>query len=135
MTRKGTLTGQQRQAIEQLVALGNISQAAEAVGVSRTTMNRWLKNETFKQALNEAETDALAELRRSLLAMREKAAGAISDVIDDDDAPAWARLRAADIAIKRLLQIGDQVSIEDRLSKLEEQVNVKKSTKRQDGSG
>lgn len=118
----GKLTPKQYKAIESLLTSGNASEAAIAAGVSRDTLYRWLKDDTFKKALIEAEGEALASLSRALVAMGEDAAATLRAAMADKAAPTGPKLRAADIVLGRLLQLRELVDLEERLSELERRV-------------
>jgi transposase-like protein len=52
------LTEQQRLAIEWLLAGADVKAAAQAAGVTPTTVRYWLRQPAFVQALREAEAEA-----------------------------------------------------------------------------
>src|SRR5436190_1559367 len=58
------LTPKQRKAVEALLTTGEVSGAAEAAGVSRDTVYRWLKAPAFLAAVREAEARGLRALER-----------------------------------------------------------------------
>ena len=60
MTKKVTL--KQHLALGALLTEADVSKAADAAAVSRTTIYRWLKDPVFQNALSAAESEALAAL-------------------------------------------------------------------------
>jgi transposase-like protein len=112
------VTPRQRKAIESLLTQADVKAAAQAANVSRTTIYRWLRQDHFKQALAEAERQALESLSRALVRLGEKAtatlenamAGAASDSV---------KVRAANVVLSRLLQVRELITLEDRVSELE----------------
>lgn len=124
MSQKVTLSAKKQKAIHYLITHGTVTAAANASGVKRETLHRWMREPAFRQALAEAETEALNELRRRLLALRDKAVDTIESTMDNPGTPySGGRIRAADVAIRRLLQIAEAVTLEDRMNKLERLLN------------
>jgi transposase-like protein len=62
------LTERQRLAIEWLLTGADVKAAAQATGVSCTTVRYWLRQPAFQEALREAEVEASTDL--SLMALR-----------------------------------------------------------------
>ena len=114
-------TARQRKAITALLTTGDKNQAAEAAGVSRRTLYRWLHQAEFRAALQLAETEALDELSRELVRLAGKAARTLERAMDSAELDN-ARIRAADIVLSRLLQLRELVTIEQRLAALENQL-------------
>lgn len=113
------LAPSKRRAIDALLLTGRIGEAAEAVGISRSTLGRWLRDPVFRQALREAEAAALDELQRRLVALGGSAADALAAALKHDDVR--IKLRAADVTLTRLLQLRELVDLEERLARLEAQ--------------
>ena len=117
MTANDRLTAKQSQAVAALIAQPNARAAAQAVGISERTLNRWRNSEPFRDAHRAASEavwdDALTELRAGQLA----AVRALRDAL-----PATAvadRIRAA----RALLDLGIRAAESDldrRLTALEE---------------
>jgi len=113
------LRSNQRKAIESLLTTPNIAEAARSAGVTRNTLYRWMReDEAFKQALKQAEGEALQGLSRSLVALRDAATKSLDDAMNEDES-IHVRVRAADIVIGRLLQVFDLVDLDQRVSALE----------------
>lgn len=113
------LTPKQRKAIEALLTCGDVSSAALAAGVSRETIYRWTKKDTFLEALRDGTSQALDDLSRLLLSLGERAISTLRSAMEDDSIPASTKVRAADIVFSRLLQFRELVSLEERVSELE----------------
>ena len=92
----------QRKGIEALLTEGSLLAAAEAAGVTRGTLYRWLKDPAFTEALRAAEAEAIAALSRSLAGLGESAAAAFRDALDPGQ-KITVRLRAAEALTDRLL--------------------------------
>jgi len=111
------LTPAQLKGIEALLTTGKVTEAARAAGVAPQTFYRWRRQPHFREALREAETQAVASLSSALAVLGNKAAGALSDALDADDVR--LRVRAADIVLGRLLQLRELVELEERIERLE----------------
>ena len=116
----GKLTPRQRRALESLLVTGDVTAAAAAASVTRQTVHRWLAQDAFKAALREGEAAKLEALSRSLVRLGDKAAQALEGALDDQAAQPGAKVRAADVVLGRLLQLRELVSLEQRVSDLEE---------------
>lgn len=113
------LTPKQRKAIEALLTCGNVSSAALAAGVSRETIYRWAKKDTFLKALRTGTNQALDDLSRLLLSLGETAISTLRIAMENESIPAATKVRAADIVFSRLLQFRELVSLEERITELE----------------
>ena len=113
------LTPKQRKAVEALLTSGDITQAAQAAGVARDTLYRWMRQDDFRSALKTAEAASIENLARELVRLGEKAARTLDEAMTAEDATTSARVRAADIVISRLLQLREMVDLEKRVQELE----------------
>lgn len=113
------LTPKQRKAVEALLVSGDITQAAQAAGVARDTLYRWLRQDDFRSALKTAEAASIENLARELVRLGEKAARTLDEAMTAEDATTSARVRAADIVISKLLQLREMVDLEKRVQELE----------------
>ncbi|MEZ4614084.1 MAG: hypothetical protein R2867_01020 [Caldilineaceae bacterium] len=112
------MTPQQRKAIESLLTQGNAVAAAEAAGIHRTTLYRWMKDQAFVDALADAEAEAVKGLSRNLAGLGALATDALRDALERHQ-KITVRLRAAEVVTDRLLKIRELVDIEQRLEELE----------------
>lgn len=117
------VTPRQRKAIEALLTQGSVKGAAEAAGVSRETIYRWMKRDWFRAALKEAEQVALESLGRALVRLGEKATQTLEEAMDGAGHES-TKVRAADIVLARLLQLRELVDLEARVAALEERLAV-----------
>lgn len=117
------LTPRQRKAIEALLTTGDKTAAAEAAGVQRQTIYRWLKLPHFRAALAEAEAEALASLSRALVRLGDNATATLEQAMGDDESSWSVKVRAADVVLSRLLQLRELVDLEQRVSELERQLS------------
>ena len=115
-----SLGPKQRKAVEALLTTGDARSAAQAAGVSRDTLYRWLKQPAFLAAVREAEARALDELSRVLVRLGSTAAATLERAMAEPSAPWATRVRAADASLGRLLQLRELATLEARVAALEE---------------
>ena len=113
------LSPKQVKAVEALLTTGEVAAAAQAVGVSRATLHRWLAEPAFLQAVRGAEARALDELSRLLVRLGRTAAATLAKAMNDASTPWATRVRAADAALGRLLQLRELATLEARVAELE----------------
>jgi hypothetical protein len=81
-----TLPPPQTLALAELVAGATVTRAAEAAGVARQTLYRWLEDDfEFQAALNRAKRHLQDTVETRLLALGEKAAGVLEQALDAGD--------------------------------------------------
>jgi transposase-like protein len=114
------LTARQRRAVEALLTNGEVSAAAREVGIHRDTLHRWLKQPGFQQAVRQAEAQTLDNLSRLLVQLGRTAVATLATAMRDPTVPAASRVRAADAALSRLLQLRELATLEARLTALED---------------
>jgi hypothetical protein len=89
------LTLRQQEAITALLTCASVQAAAKRVRIGRTTLYRWLKDETFLAAYQEARRQAMAWAPGQLQRLVGKAVHILEHILDDPEAPAPARVNAA----------------------------------------
>ncbi len=92
-----------------LLEHGTAEKAALALGVSATTVWRWLNKPEFHQQYRQARREAYARAVGRLQHAAEAAVSTLLRVMVDKDAPAASRLRAAQC----VLEHGDRFVLED----------------------
>ncbi len=116
----GGLTLAQRRMIDALVAGQTQPEAAAVAGISRTTVQRWLRLPSVRQALHDAQAAAVEEAARAAVGRMRAAVETIETVMSDTEVPAHVRLSAA----RELLAAGGRLyelaMIGERLTRLEE---------------
>lgn len=125
MANRG-LSAKQKAAIRALLTGASYPEAAQAAKVHENTVGQWMKTPAFTTALHQAEGEAMQAVSRSLVAIADKAAGTLENVLDDDLARDSSKIRAADVVLGRLMQIKELAELEERIRKLEEVNNVTK---------
>ena len=89
------LTPRQEEAIAALLTGASVQAAAKRVEIGRTTLYRWLKDETFLTAYQEARRQTMAWVPGRLQRLVGKAVYTLEHIPDDPEAPAPARVSAA----------------------------------------
>jgi transposase len=111
------LSAVQRRSLVVLLATGSPSKAAEVVGVSLRTIQRWQASPAFAEALRDAARGSAGEALSHLLAAGVEAVEALRETVRTG-APAL-RVRAAQILLENGLKVaGDD--LDQRLARLEE---------------
>lgn len=121
-----SLNAKQMKALEVLLVGGNDVQAAEAAGVSRTTISVW-RNEhpTFSEKLRGARDELLKRTMARLHAATTIAVKALEDVAKDTR-NASARVTAARAIIEFSQKALELEELEVRLTALEERIAEQK---------
>ena len=107
------------EAITALLSQRNIEDAARVVGISSSTLLRWLKMPEFQSAYREARR---ATFSQSVARLQQASGAAVSTLLKimvDPNAPAASRVRAADCVLDRSHQAIELEDIEVRVSELE----------------
>lgn len=117
-----TLTARQRQAIEAILATGDVTIAAQSVGVNRATLYRWMKQPAFVQAVHVAEAGAVEDLSRMLVRLGRTAVATLAKAMSDPATPPATKVRAADATLAKLLQLRELATLEQRVAALEASV-------------
>ena len=105
--------------MEALLTTGEVAAAAQAAGVSRATLHRWLAEPAFLAAVRAAEARALDDLSRLLVRLGRTSTATLARAMNDGSAPWATRVRAADAALARLLQLRELATLEARVAELE----------------
>ncbi len=116
------VTAKQARLIDLLLGGQTLSAACAAVGISRMTAYRWLRQPSVKNALQEAQGELLAQSMRRLLALQAAAIDALAALLDDPLTPPAVRLATAKAVLEAALRLYDALVLEQRISALEEVV-------------
>jgi hypothetical protein len=111
----GKLSARQRLALPVIAAEPTIEGAAEKIGVTRKTVYEWLKQETFKRALEEARKEYVESGFRTMRLAAKRAAEKIVHHLDCTDEK--VSLRAAEDVIEFAKEF---ISLEDHERRIKE---------------
>lgn len=106
-------------AVLALLQHGSTEKAAAAVGIHPATLWRWLKQPKFQQALREARREAFS---RSIASLQQAASAAVATLVaimNDAEAPAGSRVRAAQCVVELTQKGFAQEDTEARVAQLE----------------
>jgi DNA-binding MurR/RpiR family transcriptional regulator len=123
------LTAKQQRAIESLLREPTVQAAAEAAGVSKATIFRWLACPGFSAAYREARGRLLESTLTALQAASTDAVTCLREVINDKAAQVSARVSAAKTVLELGLKAREALEVEERLAYLEKVFEVKNSRK------
>ena len=113
------LTPKQKVCIAALVDGKNYSQASMLAGVHTRTIARWRELPHFAHALKQAGNRSIADATMQITACLETAITFLLDVIQDADAPASVRTRAALGLIDRQIRLVETNDILERIEAIE----------------
>jgi hypothetical protein len=127
MAGHGSKFGHKKEAaIAALLSQRNQEEAARTSGVSKRTLNRWLKMPAFQQAYLEARRAAMFQANARLQQASSAAVSALIKVMVDPSTPPSARVRAADRILARGNQGLENEDLSVRLGQLERTVGLAK---------
>jgi transposase len=112
------LTDRQRRAIPAMLEGKTIEAAAQAAGVSKTTLYEWMKQKPFRKRLEEARAEVFNEGLGVIKAGTSKAARKLIELLDSRNENT-RRLTAHEI-LAFSLKITETQELERRLERLEE---------------
>jgi len=117
----------QEAAIEALLSQRNQEEAAKTAGVSKRTLNRWLRMPAFQAAYREARRAAMSQANARLQQAASAAVSALLKVMVDPTTPAAARVRAADCVLARGNQGLENEDLHVRLASVERTLELAKT--------
>jgi hypothetical protein len=116
------LSRKQEQAIAALLTAPTIGQAAQAVGISEPTLWRWLKRADFQRAYRRARQEVVAQAVSRVQQLASQAVEALASIMDDDQAPAGARVSAAKAILELSTKSFTLDDVREQLAELEERL-------------
>ena len=122
-----SLTPKQQLAITKLIELGEVDKAASAVGVNRSTVHRWLKEEQFAREYRNAQRAVWNEAVGSLQTASKKAIETL--VANLEKGSVGEQTNAARIILDMTIKSTNALEIEGRLADLEAALEIYKAGK------
>jgi len=116
------LSVKQRRCVVALLECSRVEDAAERAGVTDRTVYRWMQDPVFVSELRQAETSAIGDAIRSLIADQKSNYEVMKLVRDDKRSSAAVRLRAAVALDNSLLKWRQFQDFEERITELERSV-------------
>lgn len=118
-TPQAALTAKQQRAIDALLREPTTQAAAEAAGVSKATIFRWLADEAFSAAYQTARGQLLESTLTALQSASVEAVNVLREVMTDASLNAFARVSAAKAVLEMGFKAREVLEVEARLSALE----------------
>jgi len=106
-------------AIAGLLQGSSIGDAAKLAGVSESSLFRWLRDESFRRAYQEARREAVGQAVAQLQRSCGRAVEGLVDVLDDGEASASAKVSASKTILELSLKSVEIEDLEKRISELE----------------
>ena len=111
------LSSKQLRAIPILIASDTVEEAAQEIGVSRTTLYSWLEKEEFDQAVKVARRKLLDKSLNKLTNVSMKAVNNLEKLLDAESEA--VRRAAANDVLNHSLKYRELSEIEERLESVE----------------
>jgi transposase-like protein len=108
-----------QQAIAALLSHRSVEQAANEVGISATTLQRWMKEAEFQAELRKARRTAFSQAIGRLQDAAGAATSTLLRIMTDSNASAATRLRAIEIVLEQGAKAASINDLDDRVTKLE----------------
>ena len=121
------LTAKQQRAVEILLREPSIEAAAQAAGVGRATLFRWLNEPDFAAEYKQARGRLLESTLTALQSASVEAVTTLRAVLTETTARAGERVSAAKAILDFSLKAREVLEVEERLAALETLMEVKKS--------
>ena len=118
------MTPNQEKVLCALVAHGNISDAAEAAGVSRSTVERYMQDEAFSDELKARQGQVLQAVCASLRGRMGEAVAVLSSIMNDTGAATSARIQAARSVLEYGIKVAELHDLTARVEALEKEMNA-----------
>lgn len=119
MSDTQTLSPAKRRAVAALLTERDVRAAAMLARVGESTLHRWLKDDSFKAALREAESSAIDATVRRLAELTGRAVETLDAEMTNQQTPSAVRIRAADVVLSRLTDMRRLHGMEERIAALE----------------
>lgn len=111
------LSPYQKRLVTAILAHPTLAAAAEALGVSRTTIHAHLHNDAVRTALRSAQVAAFDETLRNLTQLGTQSLSVLGELLhSDSDA---VRLAAVRLVLDMALRFRSDIVLEERLTKIE----------------
>ena len=108
-----------QQAIAALLFHRSVEQAANGVGISATTLQRWMEEAEFQAELRKARQTAFSQAIGRLQDAAGAATSTLLRIMTDSNTPAATRLRAIEIVLEQGAKADTINDLDDRVTKLE----------------
>lgn len=114
------LTTPQHAALIALLEYPTVKEAAQAAGIHKATLYKWLQQPAFKNVYREARREAVTRATARLQQLTGEAAEVLREVMNDPSQQGAARVGAARLVLDYAARMTETESIEERIEKLEQ---------------
>jgi hypothetical protein len=118
-------------AVIALLQSGSVAEAAQTVGISTRTLQRWKAQPAFADQLLAAQTEIFQKANAEVRKLALDAVRTLGGILRDASQPAPSRVRSALGVIHLLMRNHDREVIEARLTRLEATKKERKNAGRQ----
>jgi AcrR family transcriptional regulator len=108
--------------LEALYTTPSKSAAARKLGIARSTLYRYLRDEDIREAYTEWRRAAIADAVDSLQGVAEQAVVVLHNLANDPDAPPNVRVTAASRILEMALRAHELSDMHERLEALEKEL-------------
>lgn len=131
-TTEQNLTPRQNRMIQSLLQSSSVKSACRSARVSRTTFYEWMKDDSFKKALRDAESELIESESIALLAVMEGCRMILFRLATTAESENQKRLSALNL-YELALKLRENYQIESRLQILEDIENERQAKAKQTG--
>lgn len=114
------MTRRQEKAVEALLTSRTRKEAAQKAGIGESTLRSYFQNTEFVDAYRQAVSEVLEGTTRKAQAASARAVDVLTEIANAADAPAAARIGAADKILNHAQRLTEINDILDRLAALEQ---------------
>jgi hypothetical protein len=114
------LSAAQHRAVITLLEYPTVKEAAEASGVHKATVYRWLREPQFQAAYREARREAVSRATARLQQISGEAVEALREIVADRSQQGASRVGAARVILDYAAKMTELEDFGERLARLEE---------------
>lgn len=122
---EGGLSAKQERALQAVISHATLKGAAEAAGVSETTLWRYMKCPAFERRLRQTQGRALAHAAVRVQHAAGEAVSVLYEIMTGADAPPVARLSAARFVFENSFRLGEIDELKKQLEELHELIRAR----------
>jgi predicted DNA-binding protein (UPF0251 family) len=124
-THEIKLNGKKLKAIQAILANDTLEAAAKQVGISRTTLHRYLNENVFSKELKKAKRSMINQTILRLQRSTSDAARTLAEVCRDKEAPPSSRVSAAREILSNAMKAMEFEDLEARMESIEQRLRLK----------
>jgi hypothetical protein len=121
-TETKELTPKQTRAIVAILSTKDLGTAAKVAAVGERTLYSWLDDPAFREALHKAEDKVIEAATTKLICTSQEALTVIVSIMQDEEAPASVRLRAAQTVLDQMIKLRLLGNLAVRVNALEQRL-------------